>query len=521
MHAARSSAALPFPDRPVARAVPPRARGLRAAFASAALASLLFAGGAPAYAQSGAANAPAAAPTLSSSERREVEEGQKLHVQFLQGMGQYNNPELADYVNQIGQKLAKVSDRSQLPWTFTVIDTEDVNAFATMGGFVYISRGILPYLASEAELAAVLGHEIGHITAQHMKRQRRQGVLSSIASAATAIITGQSALGELTNVAGAAIISGYGRDMELEADRIGAELLARTGYDPEAMIRVVGTLKDQERWEVESAKREGRQPRIYHGLFASHPDNDTRFKEAVLAARRVATQTTGRAENQAEFLRRLDGIAWGTSAEQGVVRGTRVYHAAMGFTMAFPSGWNVENGRDRIVGTSPRKDGFMMVQIAPVPPQMQDPRTFVLRGMLANQNVRHSEQLEVNGLPAFTAVARAAQTPFGQKPARVTVVKFNNLYYVFTGVSRSAGDVPDGDRLFLSSAQTFRRLRGNELGLAEPNRIRIVPAPEGATVESLAANSPITDYPVEKLRLFNRLYPKGEPTPGQLVKVVR
>lgn len=492
-------------------------------FAALLAAAFVLAAGAPAFAQSSAAPtaAPAAKPALAKSDQREVDEGQKLHVQFLQAMGSYNNAELQEYVNRIGQKLAAVSGRPQLPWTFTVIDTEDVNAFATMGGYVYISRGILPYLASEAELAAVLGHEIGHITAQHMKRQRRQSILSNVASAATAIVTGQTALAELTNVAGAALISGYGRDMELEADRIGAELLARGGYDPEAMIRVVGTLKDQERWEVESAKREGRQPRIYHGLFASHPDNDTRFREAVTAARSVAVRATGKAENQEEFLKRLDGVAWGTSAEQGVVRGTRVYHAGMGFTMAFPSGWNVENGRDRIVGTAPRKDAFMMLQTAPVPPQMQDPRTFVLRGMLANQNVRVSEQLDVNGLPGFTAVARAANTPYGQKPVRITVVKFNNLYYVFTGASRSAGEVPDADRLFLSSAQTLRRLRGNELELAEPNRIRIVPAPDGATVESLAANSPIKDYPVEQLRLFNRLYPKGEPAAGQLVKVVR
>jgi predicted Zn-dependent protease len=152
---------------------------------------------------------------------------------------------------------------------------------------------------------------------------------------------------------------------------------------------------------------------------------------------------------------------------------------------------------------------------------MADPRTFVTRGVLANQNPKNVEALEINGLPAATATVRGANTPFGRKPARVVVVQFNNLYYLFFGASRSGGEVPDADRLFLSSAQTFRRMSGDELARAEPDRVRIVPAPPGATVEQLAADSPLTRYPVEQLRLFNRLYPKGEPQPGQLVKVVK
>lgn len=464
--------------------------------------------------------APAGAQIFGMSEKKEVEIGQRMHVQVLQTMGAYNDPELQEYVNAIGQKLAKVSDRPNLQYTFTVIDTEDVNAFAIPGGYIYISRGILPYMNSEAELAAVLGHEIGHVTARHAARQQSQGTMAGLAGIAAAVVTGQPALADLTNMAGAAIIRGYGRDMELEADRIGAELLAKTGYDPNAIINVVRTLKDQEKWEIESARLEGRQPRVYHGLFATHPDNDTRLKEAVTSARKVANRATGSTENQQEFLRRLDGVAWGTSAEQGVVRGSRMYHAAMGFTVAFPSGWTVENGRDRVIATSPRKDALMLVQIAPVPPRMTDPRMFLTRGVLANQNPRNVEALEVNGLPAATATVRGANTPFGRKPARVTVVQFNNLYYLFFGASRSGGEVPDADRLFLSSAQTFRRMRGDELAQAEPNRVRIVQAPEGATVEQLAADSPLTRYPVQQLRLFNRLYPKGEPQPGQLVKVV-
>ena len=243
------------------------------------------------------ATAPAGAQIFGMSDKKEVEIGRKMHAQILQTMGAYNNPELQEYVNSVGQKLAKASDRPKLEYTFTVLDTEDVNAFAIPGGFVYISRGILPYLSSEAELAAVLGHEIGHVTARHASKQQTQGTLAGIASIATAIVTRQPALGDLTNVAGEAVVRGYGRDMELEADKLGAEYLARTGYDPNAITTVIGTLKDQERFEVESAKLEGREPHVYHGLFATHPDNDTRLKQAVGDAQAVANRATGKTEN--------------------------------------------------------------------------------------------------------------------------------------------------------------------------------------------------------------------------------
>ena len=468
-----------------------------------------------------AAGAPARAGLFGISDKQEVDIGRRMHAEIVQTMGVYNNPELQEYVNSVGQRLAKKSNRPALDYTFTVLDTDDVNAFAIPGGFIYISRGILPYLSSEAELAAVLGHEIGHVTARHASQQQSQGTLANIAGLATAIVTGQPALASLTSVAGEAVIRGYGRDMELEADRLGAEYLARTGYDPNAVIRVVSTLKDQERFEVISAKQEGRQPRIYHGLFATHPDNDTRLQQAVTAAASVAGRATGKTENETEFMRRLDGVAWGTSREQGVVRGSRLYHGGMGFTVAFPSGWAVENGADRILAAPPAKDSLLTVQTAAIPPKLADPRAFVSRGLLGGRSLREAEELEINGLPAFTAVAGGAQSPFGLKPARVVAIKYGNLYYVFMGVSRGAGRVPDADRLFLSAAQTFRRLRSEELERAEPDRIRIIEAPAGTTLAALAQGSPLKRYPVEQLRLFNRLYPKGEPEPGQLLKIVR
>jgi predicted Zn-dependent protease len=452
---------------------------------------------------------------------KEVQTAKKMHVMFTQQMGVHNDIVLADYVQRVGEKLAAVSERPELEWHFTIVDTDDVNAFATMGGYVYISRGILPYFRDEADLAAVLGHEIGHIAAEHLKKQNRKGMLSGLASAATAIFTGMPALADLTNMAGQAIISGYGREAELEADRLGASYLAKAGYDPGAMINVIKTLKDQDTFERERARLEGREPRIYHGVFASHPDNDTRLQQAVAGAGRAAASATGNVLNAAAFFKEIEGLPVGSSARQGMVRDNRFYHADMQFTLAFPQGWQIVNQPDKILAIAPGKAHVMEIRTQAPPADLTDPGQFAARG-LSNRRVERSETFESNGLKGWTGIVRGDPSPFGQSTSvRYVILYYNGLMWVFKGASRSGTTAPAGDPFFTSTARTFRRMHANEFKLAEPYRLHIVKATEGTTMEQLAAASPIKKYPVQQLRLYNSLYPNGEPKPGDYVKTVR
>jgi predicted Zn-dependent protease len=471
-----------------------------------------------------AALALACAPVAGADEKpqkdsKDVRTGKQMHVMFTRQMGVHNDLELQEYVQRVGQKLAAVSEMPDLDWHFTIIDTDDVNAFATMGGYVYISRGILPYFQDEADLAAVLGHEIGHITAEHLKKQQRKGMISGIASAATAIFTGMPALADLTNMAGQAIISGYGRDAELEADRLGATYLAKAGYDPEALINVISTLKDQDTFERERARLENREPRLYHGVFSSHPDNDTRLKEAIALAGR--TSATGDISNRVGYLQAINGLPVGSSARQGMVRENRFYHADMQFTLAFPQGWQVMNQPDQILAIAPRKEHYIEIRTQAPPADLTNPRDFALRG-LANKRLARAETLEINGLKAWTAVVRGDPSPFGQSTnVRYVIIYYANLMWVFKGASRSGTEAPAGDPFFLSTANTFRRMRGNEFALSEPYRLRILRADEGTTMETLAAESSIKQYPLQQLRLINKLYPAGEPEAGDFVKTVK
>lgn len=469
----------------------------------------------------------AAGPALGAKEEKpqkeskDVRTAKQMHVAFTQQMGVHSDLELQEYVQRVGEKLAAVSEMPGLEWHFTIVDTDDVNAFATMGGYVYISRGILPYFQNEADLAAVLGHEIGHIAAEHLKKQQRKGMISGLASAATAIFTGMPALADLTNMAGQAIISGYGREAELEADRLGASYLAKSGYDPEAMIRVITTLKAQDTFERERARLEGREPRLYHGVFASHPDNDTRLQQAVASAGRTSAMATGSTNNPEGYLRAIEGLPVGSSARQGMVRENRFYHSDMQFTLAFPRSWQVVNQPDKILAIAPKKEHYLEIRTQAPPADLTDPRAFAQRG-LANKRLSRVETLDVNGLKAWTAIVRGDPSPYGQATSvRYFILYYGNLMWIFKGASRSGVETPAGDAFFLSTANTFRRMRANEFQLAEPNRLHVMRAADGTTIEALAKDSPIKQYPLQQLRLINSLYPDGEPKPGDLVKTVR
>ncbi|MEE9551515.1 MAG: M48 family metalloprotease, partial [Gammaproteobacteria bacterium] len=266
------------------------------------------------------------------SEQKEIALGRKTHQQVLQQYIVYDDPELQTYVQKTGERLASNSHRNNLVYRFTVLDSKDVNAFALPGGYIYITRGLMAYLNSEAELAAVLGHEIGHVTARHSVRQYSTTQLANIgATLAAILIPGMNAVGnQLVQLFGTALLSGYGREHELEADRLGAEYLARTDYDPQAMLRVIRVLKNQELFETQLAKAEGREPRIYHGLFSTHPDNDTRLQGVIAHAgkfQKTQSSYTGREG----FMEKIDGMVFGDNTREGILRGLKFYHPDLGF----------------------------------------------------------------------------------------------------------------------------------------------------------------------------------------------
>ena len=452
------------------------------------------------------------------SEADELRLGRENDTEVRKQYGVYANARLQAYVQQVGERLAAKSHRPQLQYRFTVLDSPDVNAFALPGGYIYITRGIMAHLNSEAELAAVLGHEIGHVTARHAVRQYSAAVAANVGFTISSILVpelGSRAGQSLLNTLGSALLSGYGRDHELEADRLGAEYIARSDYDPQAMIEVIALLKNQEVFEKTLAAKEGRAPRVYHGVFASHPSADERLQQVVGEADKHRSATNGRVERTA-YLKLLDGLAWNDSEAQGVRRGADFYHQGLDFAVQFPAGWRVDNNPERLLAVNPGQDALVEMQTTDKG-NVRTPQEYLVVGMKL-RDLHATQALKVNGLPAYAGITRM-QTPFGPRDTRVAVVFLHGQAFRFFGAARAANGAVE--RAFLDTVQSLHALRPEERALARGQRITLITARASDNFAALARRVPLKNEPEAILRLLNGKYPQGEPAPGELVKIIR
>ncbi|WP_134676116.1 M48 family metalloprotease [Ectopseudomonas khazarica] len=447
------------------------------------------------------------------SERQELDLGARYNQEILKQNPPYADAKLQAYIQRVGERVARNSHRNQLSYVFTLVDSPDVNAFALPGGYIYIHRGLLAYLNSEAELAAVLGHEIGHVTARHSVRQQSQSTAWGLLGQAAAIGTGVGAVGDLTSVMGNAFVRGYGRDMELEADGLGAQYLARSGYDPQAMIEVVKVLKSQEDFAREQAARRGEAPAQggYHGLFDTHPDNDRRLQEVIGPARALVggNQEVGRDA----FLQQLDGLVFGDSAASGIRRGRHFYHGELDFTLTYPQGWQLVNRADVLIGHTPDEQAFIAMTLEPADKALA-PAEY-LRKRVGNQRLVAGEELRLGTLRGYTAILQ------GQAARRVAVIYRGDSAYLFVAAVKGRASLESEDERFLEVIRSYRPLKATERKLAEPVRLHLVRAKAGQGMASLARNSPLPSDGEAQLRLLNGLYPAGEPRAGQWLKTLR
>src|SRR6187399_1173390 len=446
---------------------------------------------------------------------------QKNHQEIVKTLGLYDDQATQEYVNIVGQRVAHVSDLPNEEFKFFVIDDEAINAFTTGCCNVYVNRGLLLNINSEAELAGVLGHEIGHVTARHPARRQTRGVAASLGAMAAAILTGSNAIGQLANIGAEAWMQGYGRENEMEADRLGMKYMTKAGYDPEQIGKVFNMFQAGEKFERQRAAAEGREPRLYHGVFSSHPSPDERAVQAAKGAANIKEAPPGGwLVRHDEYLTTINGIAYGTSKAQGVVRDNRFYHADMNFTVAFPRGWTVDNGHDSLQAHTPTNDAMMQIMID-AKPEKQAPREFLL-SKLKGQSVFKGEPLTADGNEGYTVVTRTG-SPIdnGTGPVRWVVIYRGQSAFLFAGASRSALEgVPEVDGLIKSTALTLRGLKPSEFPLAEPYRIKVVKATDGTKLSDYAADMPEEKFKKETLELINAMYPNKRPKSGQLFKIV-
>lgn len=458
-------------------------------------------------------------------ERSELAEGQKAHQQIKAEYGVYDSPRLQAYVNEIGQKLAQHSHRAHIPWTFTVLDSPEINAFALPGGYIYITRGILAYMESEADMAGVLAHEIGHVTARHgaqrATRQQDAGLGVLAATVLGAVLERQVGMGGSTEMFGqvaqgmaAGYVASYSREQELQADQLGAEYLARSNYDPRNMVDVIRVLKLQEAFLIDEARAAGRPaPQRDHWL-ATHPSNEQRLQAISQIAAQFKDKGRYASDGSQRFLQMIDGMRFGENPEQGLTRGQQFYHPTLGFAMTAAPGWRIQNEASALTFINPRGDAGL--RLLPVPPQAGQTHEEILKnGFQATQG-----QFTRSTIGGFAATHFAGVRPVGRgqtEPLHVTVVSGPaQARYAMVQLAADAAARQRAAASLQGIEQSFRAMSAADRQAARPWQVRTVPLPPGGFAE-LARRSPMGE---KHLQLLNGSYGRNDPPVGQMVKTV-
>lgn len=422
-------------------------------------------------------------------EQQEIAMGREADQQIQQQLGLYPDQELQAYVNRLGQQLAAESERPDLPWTFRVVDDPVVNAFALPGGFIYVTRGLLSHLTSEAELVSVLGHEIGHVTGRHSVEQMSKAQLAQVGLIAGMILQPELAnYGDLASTGLQLMFLKYGRDDEREADSLGLRYLNQQNYDPREMSDVFRTLA-----RVSAQQGQGRIP----NWLSTHPtpeDRIQRINAQVAELGGVSNRTIGRER----FLSAIDGVVFGTNPREGYFQGNTFIHPELGFQMRFPEGWNPSNQKQAVGAMSPNQDAVVVLTLSGrQSPQEAAREFFSQQGIVQGQSL----QASLDGLPAVARVFGVQRGQGGNLQGIVAFVEKDNRVYQILGYTLAQA-FNRYDNLLSNSLASFERVTDRSLLNVQPARLDVVSLPSPMTLDEFNRRYP-SNVDLDTLAIIN------------------
>jgi predicted Zn-dependent protease len=413
------------------------------------------------------------------SEEQEIAMGREADQQVQQQLGLYNDAELQAYVNRVGQKLAAASERPKLQWTFRVVDDPVVNAFALPGGHIYVTRGLLTHLTSEAELASVLGHEIGHVTARHSVEQMSKAQLAQIGLIAGMIVKPELAnYGDLVNTGLQLMFLKFSRDDERQADDLGLGYMYRQSYDPREMPQVFETLR---RVSAQQGSG-GRLP----GWLATHPTEEARIR--TISSEVAKLDVSGnRIVNREGYVKQLDNVVFGPNPREGYFVGSTFIQPELGIQIRFPQGWKTSNEKQAVGAISPNQDAIVVVSLSDQrSAQAAAQQFFSQQGIQQGQTLR----TDLGGLPA---VARTfgVQTQSGEIEGIAAFAEKDGKVFRILGYTTSQNFRRYNDVLS-SSLGSFGRVTDRAALNVEPKRVDVVSLPSPMTLEEFMRKYPST-----------------------------
>ncbi|HEY9429264.1 MAG TPA: M48 family metalloprotease [Gemmatimonadaceae bacterium] len=438
------------------------------------------------------------------SEQQEIQMGQQGAEQAKAAYGLVDDPALQQYVSSIGLEIAKKTERPDLPWAFYVIDDASVNAFALPGGPVFVTRGILGAMNNEGELASVLGHEIGHITARHSAQQMSQQQLAALGLGLGSILSPKVA--ELSGVIGQGLqllFLKYSRDDESQADALGFRYMIQDNYDPRQMAAMFKTL-DRE------TPAEGRLP----AWLSTHPDPGNRYQIAMQRVDSLNRDLSGMKVDKADFLTHVNGLVYGENPREGFFKDGRFYHPDLKFQFQLPNGWQVQNTKQAVIAVSAQQDAMIQLSAG------QGAPTAALQQFLGQQGIQAGQvsSSAINGLPAASGYFQA-QTENGTLAGLVSYISYGgNTYQLLTYTPATQLDAYNAT--FQQVISSFAPLTDPAILNVQPKKVEVIKLPSRMTLAEFNSRYP-SSIPVEELAIINGVETGTTLAAGTEVKRVR
>jgi len=450
------------------------------------------------------------------SKAREDQIGKDEHPKIIKQFGGvYKKQDISAYVAVIGGKLAAVTERPDITFTFTVLDSQIVNAFTTPGGYIYITRGLVALANTEAQLASVIGHELGHAIARHNAQRLSQATLTQFGLSILGQVAGAPVLNDIVGRLAGLYLKAFSREQEFEADMLGVHYLARAGYDPLAASEFLTKLRDHSQLQ---AKLAGGKPETIEkfDITATHPRTAKRMERAIAAANAVPVSDA--IVGRTKYLAAIDGMIYGVSTDEGFIDGERFSHRNLRFEFIVPVGFVLTNRPAQVIARSKRQNAVIIFDQAP-DEFIGNMTTYLDQNWITDIEVDDLETIFIHGMEASTGWIR--QNANGKTTiARFVAIRFTpQIIYRFVLLMPS----PSPSRLIAALKRTtysFRRLTEEEAIALSERRVRVVHVEIGDTIETLAKRMVYRDFQRERFEVLNGLSNGRKIFVGESVKII-
>jgi predicted Zn-dependent protease len=442
--------------------------------------------------------------------------GADIYKEVVQATPIYKDEKLQAYIEKLGEEIISVSEMAGEKFTFTLLDSPDLNAFATRDNYIYVNRGLLNYVSNEAELVSVLAHEVGHITRDHVTGQEGQATGAQILSTIAAVLSGSNEVYEAGMAYANSIIRGHGRRNELEADEAGAEYMAKLGYAPSEMISMLSMMKDYEALQKQRAKSKGAAKQTYHGIFSTHPRNDSRLRTVVSKANAFKAKES-RGNGEAVYRSLTQGLIWGENFLAKEKKPERFSDMRLRVRFDFPKGWVQDGSNTKLLAIGAAEDKSARLSLQAIARTAQSPEEYLYNYLNVGQ-LRDSKAIAPARLKGFSGILPGKD---GAPDSRIALVYYKLNAYVFTGEVEEQSSFAEADKLFIAAINSFRPISRREIAGQKPQTVHYVKATSATTFAGLAKALKLSSTDIDDLRIINGYYPSGEPKAGEWIKIFK